>query len=92
MKSLPENVSEYKRTKTFTERTIPKGLLSEHQTLEDVWGKIVVSRGRLLYVISTGEEHVLNAELSGIVEPQVTHYVRPMDLEEVEFHVEFYRA
>ena len=89
MKSLPANVSGYKRTKTFVNTTIPSGLLKDHQTLPGVWGKIVVTKGRLLYVIEGQEEHELSRDFFGVVEPQIIHFVRP--LEEVEFHVEFYR-
>jgi tellurite resistance-related uncharacterized protein len=31
---LPEGVTSYKRTPTFTEETIPAGLLNDHQTKE----------------------------------------------------------
>lgn len=89
MKSLPANVNEYKRTKTFVTGNIPAALLKEHQTLKDVWGKIVITKGELLYVIKEGGEFVLNSEKFGVVEPQRIHYVKPLG--EVEFHVEFYR-
>ncbi len=92
LKSLPNHVTAYKRTKVFNEKTIPKALLSEHQTQAGVWGKIVVTKGSLLYVLSSGQEYVLKAESPGVASPQEVHFVKPIDSQEVEFYVEFYRA
>lgn len=88
MKSLPSNVAAYKRTDVFTQTSVPMGLLSNHRTLQDVWGKIVVLEGKLIYVIGE-HEYVLTPEQYGVVEPQVIHCVRPEG--EVSFYVEFYR-
>ncbi|HLW57870.1 MAG TPA: DUF1971 domain-containing protein [Bacteriovoracaceae bacterium] len=90
MKSLPSNVTAYKRTDVFTETSVPKGLLNTHRTLPGVWGKIVVLEGSLTYVIvGAPEEYELNAERFGVVEPQVVHHVRPNG--KVSFYVEFYK-
>lgn len=91
MKSLPSNVKAYKRTNIFSELTIPKGLLSEHRTLKDVWGKIVILEGRLRYCISgdDGEEVELDENNYGVVEPERIHSVAPIG--KVKFYVEFYR-
>lgn len=91
MKSLPPNVKAYKRTSTFNELTIPKGLLSEHRTLKDVWGKIVILAGRLRYTIDgdDGAEFELDQNTFGVVEPERIHSVSPIG--KVEFYVEFYR-
>lgn len=42
MKELPKNVAPYKRTPSFTETTVPKGLLNNHSTVEGAWAMIVV--------------------------------------------------
>lgn len=91
MKSLPENVSPYKRTPEFDELTVPKGLLHEHQTKAGVWGKIVVLEGELQYTINEPEPEVmvLNATRAGIVEPTIRHQVKPLG--PVRFYVAFYR-
>ena len=90
MKSLPSTVSPYQRTKTFTQDTVPKGLLSDHNTKAGVWGVITVLDGRLAYVIpSTEETVILDAVTPGIVEPEVRHHETPLG--EVSFFVEFYR-
>lgn len=89
MKSLPENAKEYKRTPSFTEDTIPKGILRSHTTKAGTWGKIVVEEGKLLYRILEPEleEIELTPEKYGVVEPQVPHEVEPLG--KVKFHVEF---
>lgn len=90
MKDLPIDVSAYKRTPTFTESSVPNGLLKAHQTKAGTWGKIVVIHGRLEYRILEPEPETvhLSNELYGIVEPEILHEVEPMG--EVEFYVEFY--
>ena len=91
MKELPSSVSPYKRTATFSQDSIPPGLLTAHQTKEATWGKIVVLSGSLLYRIlePKTEEIQLSAVQPGVVEPTVLHEVQPLG--EVQFYVEFYR-
>lgn len=88
MKSLPSNVINYKRTDVFDEVSVPKGLLKDHRTLPDVWGKIVILEGSLTYIVGE-EEFQLTVDNPGVVEPQVIHSVRPKD--KVRFYVEFYK-
>ena len=89
MKPLPKTVSPYKQTPTFTETSVPAGLLAAHTTKDGVWAKIVVLEGELLYRILEPEveEVVLSAELVGVIEPQVHHEVKPLGT--VKFYVEF---
>jgi tellurite resistance-related uncharacterized protein len=91
MKQLPQDVASYKKTPTFTNATVPAGLLRSHQTKAGTWGKIVVLSGLLQYRILEPEfeEIVLSPEVTGIVEPTVLHEVEPLG--EVSFYVEFYR-
>lgn len=91
MKQLPNDVTPYKRTPEFTEQTVPRGLLHEHQTKESVWGKIVVLEGQLQYTINEPERevHILGPEQFGVVEPTVRHEVKPLG--KVRFYVEFNR-
>jgi len=90
MKSLPDNVVSYKRTPEFSETTIPEGLLKNHQTKANVWGKIVVLSGHLLYTIQDPfEEITLDINTYGVVEPTVLHQVKPIG--SVLFYVEFYQ-
>lgn len=91
MKTLPENVRPYKKTPKFTNDTVPSGLLKSHTTKKGTWGKIVVLKGVLRYVIETvpAKEIVLSQDKFGVVEPEVPHHVTPQG--EVEFYVEFYK-
>ena len=91
MKSLPEGVSAYARTATFSARSIPGKLRKSHRTRAGTWAKIVILEGRLCYRIL--ELDVRELELSpgcpGVVEPQVPHEVEAVG--DVRFYVEFYR-
>ena len=42
---LPGGLEPYKRTNTFTEDSVPAGLLAEHSTKDGVWGLIHVEKG-----------------------------------------------
>jgi len=78
----------YKRTPTFTEDTVPAGLLRDHRTKAGVYGRIVVEAGRL--ELTTGEQVVvLGAGEEAISQPEQTHSVKPLGM--VRFYVEFCR-
>ncbi len=91
MKTLPASLRFQRTTPVFTERTVPSGLQGAHRTKAGTWGRIVVLEGRLLYRIhaSPGEEHILDPETPGIVEPEVEHEVEPRG--RLRFRIEFYR-
>jgi tellurite resistance-related uncharacterized protein len=91
MKTLPEHVRHYKSTPQFDQDSVPAGLLRNHTTGAQVWGKIVVAEGRLRYCIEEPEaqQHVLEAGSDGVVEPQMAHHVEVIG--PVRFCVEFYR-
>ncbi len=90
MKALPKGLVPYKRTADFTQTTLPRGLLKDHNTKAGVWGLIQVTAGALCYSIpSRGEDTLLKPGVPGVVEPEVPHHVTPQGA--VTFHVEFYR-
>ena len=89
MKKLPNNVTKYKNTPTFTEETVPKGLLNNHNTKPGVWGLIKVEEGELEYVIENEEVHILTPNNIGVVEPEILHHIKPLG--KVLFRVEFYK-
>ena len=91
MKALPDGLGVTRRTPTFTEQTIPSGLLRSHRTKPDVWGRIVVAEGRLRYTIlePSREEYVLSPGAPGIIEPEMSHEVAADG--PVRFWVEFLR-
>jgi tellurite resistance-related uncharacterized protein len=92
VKTLPADVVAYKRTREFTEATVPSGLTSRHSTKADVWGRICVVEGQLRYRILEPEieENVLEPGRDGVVEPEAPHEVEPLG--SVRFFVEFLRA
>lgn len=86
--SLLERLELYKRTPTFTETTVPRGLLKDHGTKQGVYGHIVVEAGQL--ALTVGEQRVvLEPGRSAVTLPQEVHAVEPLGA--VRFHVEFYR-
>lgn len=94
MTGLPDGAEPYKRTPTFTEVSVPSGLLNDHSTKEGVWGLIHVERGQLSYVVTdprrTATERILTPDTPpGVVEPTILHHVAPLGA--VSFHVQFYR-
>jgi len=94
MTGLPEGAEPYKRTPTFTEVSVPGGLLNDHSTKDGVWGLIHVEKGRLRYVVTdprkAASERILTPDTPpGVVEPTILHHVAPLGA--VCFHVEFYR-
>jgi tellurite resistance-related uncharacterized protein len=91
---LPPNVRPYRRTDTFTETTIPAGLLKAHTTKAGAWGLIHVLEGSLAYRINDPRrptsEVILTPEADpGVVEPTILHLVEPLG--PVQFYVEFHR-
>ena len=92
MKALPSDVEPYKRTPEFSEDTIPKGILANHATKQDVWGRICVLEGQLVYEIVEPEAEtvLLSPSKDGVVEPAMKHHVRPVG--PVRFFVEFLKA
>ncbi len=89
---MPEGHSAYKRTATFTEGSIPKGLQRTHSTKPGVWALIVVTRGALQFFEGQDKvpRHVAVPGAPAIVPPEVVHRVAPVG--SVEFHVEFWSA
>ena len=93
MLNLPNDVTPYKRTSTFSKNNVPKGLLSRHNTKKDTWGLIVVENGSVEYTIfnksSADSSMILSPGNPGVIEPQVYHKVKLMS-DETIFYVEFY--
>jgi tellurite resistance-related uncharacterized protein len=91
MDKIPVNLIAYKKTPHFNQNSVPAGLLASHSTKADVWGKIVILSGRLLYRIlqPVFEETLLTPELNGVIQPAMLHEVEVIG--PVEFYVEFYR-
>lgn len=92
MKPLPSGLVPYRRTREFSESTIPSALRRRHTTKPGVWGRIRVIEGSVVYRIlePRPEEHILLPDRSGIVEPEVPHELEVRG--HVRLYVEFLRA
>lgn len=90
MRKLPENVTAYRRTETFSEENVPAALLKDHRTADTVWAKIVVLQGSLRYVIQEPQREIteLTPGVDGVIEPGVYHHV--ILGKGAAFYVEFY--
>ena len=91
-RELPEHFRETRRTRRFTETTLPDALRRRHSTRRGVWGVIHVHRGRLAYRQHApfDDECVLSAGDAVPILPEVEHEVEPLG--EVEFEVAFHAA
>lgn len=52
MKTIPSSAAHYRSTPVFTQDTIPAALQRAHTTAADVWGRITILEGSLLYRIT----------------------------------------
>ena len=90
MPEPPDGVVEYRRTASFTEATIPAGLLRDHRTATGVWANIVVEAGSLEYTLNSPRRtFLLTSEQPGVAPPMEPHPVNVVG--PVRFHVEFLR-
>jgi tellurite resistance-related uncharacterized protein len=91
MPALPADVRRYKRSATFTDTTVPSGLLRDHQTKPGVWARIVIETGTIEYTLGPPPlTFVLTSEYPGIIPPTVPHQVRVIG--PVSFYVEFLKS
>lgn len=89
MAALPVHMKHYRTTPAFHAANIPDALRRSHRTAAAVYGRIIVTKGRLLYTIGKRECHILSRDNSGVIEPEKLHFVTPLD--DTEFVVEFYK-
>ena len=91
MPRAPANLVEYKRSATFTQSSIPAGLLRSHSTKFGVWARIVIESGQLDYTFDSPlRTFVLTPEFPGIIPHEVPHSVTAGH--PVTFHLEFLRV
>jgi tellurite methyltransferase len=92
MPKLPAGLIEYKRTAVFDTKSTPAGLRKAHSTKGGVWGELVVTCGRVLYVLEAPEQtsFVLHPGVPGAIAPEMLHHVEPHD--GARFYVRFLRA
>lgn len=93
MKTIPDSLTCYKSTPIFTEDSVPAAIRRGHTTAGDVWARIRILEGSLLYRITDPrvppEEVLLTPDHPGVVEPQVEHEVQVVG--PVRFQLDFHR-
>lgn len=80
----------YRRTRIFTEDTLPASLRREHRTRPGVWAVIRILDGRVRFrVIEPESVAILEPGRPGLVLPEQPHLVEPLG--PVRLQLEFYR-
>ena len=88
MPHVPHGARARRRTASFTEVTVPAGLLQAHRTKAGVWARVVVQAGELEYTLDDPQRtFVLTPAFVGVAPPEVPHHVRAVG--PVRFHVVF---
>lgn len=86
---LPAN-KPYRRTRIFTEDTLPASLLREHRTKPGIWGVIRILDGRVRFRVMQPESvAILEPGRPGLVLPEQPHQVEPLG--PMRLRLEFYR-
>lgn len=87
----PDDLQKYAESPVFTEETVPQKLTDLHETKAGTWGRIVVLKGALTYIIPGAQDGVqyLSPGVFGWIRPKEIHRVEMTG--PVEFKVEFYR-
>lgn len=76
MPRLPGGMVEYKRTPLFDAATLPAALTRSHSVKQGTWGEIVVTSGRVLYVLEDDElALMLRPGIVGCIAPERPHHV-----------------
>jgi len=93
MKNLPDSVTFYKSTAIFTEESVPAALQRGHTTAGNVWARIRILEGSLIYRIIDprvpADEVLLTPDQPGVVEPEIVHEVQVVG--PVRFQLDFHR-
>lgn len=88
--TLPEGAQKYRETREFTEGTVPKGLLADHNTADGVWGVLRILEGQLLYTCKDQPPVVVSPDQPAVIFPKEKHHITCEAA--VRFKIEFYRV
>jgi len=88
---MPEGFTPYKRTREFTESSVPGGFLKKHSTKAGVWAQIHVLSGQLSYHMHSPFHRELLVQPGGpvVILPEIEHHVNVNV--PVSFFVEFWK-
>lgn len=88
---MPKGMTEFSRTKIFTEATVPDKLRTHHCLSKDVWGLLAVKSGTLTYSLEErGIDVKINQGQSVVIPPETLHFVTPGD--QVSFDIAFFKS
>lgn len=89
---LPPDLEHVRTTPTFTEESVPAGLLGAHRVATGVWGRLVVHSGALVFRFEDEADlgHEVSEGESLVIPPDRLHHVEVDG--PVTFVVEFHRA
>lgn len=89
--AMPSGMTEFSRTKLYTEATVPDKLRKHHCLSKDVWGLLTVKSGMLTYSLEEGGFDVaVKQGQSVVIPPEALHFVTPGD--QVSFDVAFFKS
>lgn len=87
---FPENFIVYKKTPIFTANSLPSELKNNHSTKTGIWGKIIVTEGKLQYRINSLKTDMeLSPSKLGVILPEILHSLTSIGA--VKFYIEFYK-
>ena len=89
---LPPGLEVVRATKVFDSVTVPHGLLRSHELAPEVWARLVVDSGSVVFVFEDAptSPRRLHAGEHQIVPPARGHRISPGD--DASFYLEFLRA
>lgn len=89
-KNIPGKLSLYKKTKVFSNETVPEALKKNHKIIPGSWGRLVIQEGELILKFNNkNESFLITKTRPGIIEPEVMHFIELKG--KVSFYIEFYK-
>ena len=92
MSTVLEALTKFKETREFSADTVPAGLLKDHALLEGVFGKLILKKGTLKFIVTeTGCEQEVSLAKGDvhIIEPLIRHKVELGP--DAVFFIEFFK-
>lgn len=95
MPKLPEGLTLSETGPTYCRDNFPENMKADFKTSEGVWGKVVVAKGMLQFVVDAdgpaSRGFLIDPMFPGIVAPGLSHSLSPA-MGDVEFYIEYYSA
>lgn len=90
-REIPNTTTLSRTSPVFTEETVPKGLLKDHNLKAGTWGSLIVEQGQVAFYLAgmTAPEAEINAGERWTILPEEKHFIRVHG--EARFYIEFYK-